>query len=74
MVTCKGAAYQLVLPINAETAERQVLAPLIPAGNDADYTVSRSTTACPVFFGEAPLTEDDCLWTPDLVVQCNRIP
>ncbi|MBI5550264.1 MAG: putative metal-binding motif-containing protein [Desulfobacterales bacterium] len=72
-VTYKGAAYQFALPINAETAEIRLMEQLAPARNDADYTVSRNTTAYPVPFAEEPLT--DCpLWSEDLAVQCNRIP
>jgi len=73
-VTYKGAAYQFLLPINAETAEINLLAPVGTARNDAEYTVSRNETAYPVPFAEAPLTVDDCLWSDDLAVQCNRIP
>jgi len=71
-VTYNGAAYQFMLPINAETAALAPLAPLDAARNDADYTIGRNDTAYPVPFAEEALT--DCpLWSEDLVVQCNRI-
>ncbi|MBI5895303.1 MAG: hypothetical protein HZB24_04590 [Desulfobacterales bacterium] len=41
-VTYKGAAYQFVLPINADTAELALLAQLTPARNDTTYTVAKN--------------------------------
>ena len=74
-ITYNGETHQYTLPVQPVSGQdySDPPEPVVPARNDADYTINRRDTDYPVPFSEEPNTS--CKnWTDDLIVDCNRVP
>jgi hypothetical protein len=74
-ITYKGETHQYTLPVQPVAGQDYAdpPAPVVPARNDADYTIDRRDTDYPVPFSEQPNTE--CKnWSDEKIVHCNRVP
>jgi hypothetical protein len=74
-ITYNGETHQYTLPVQPVSGQdySDPPEPVVPARNDADYTINRRDTDYPVPFSEEPNTSCNN-WTDDLIVDCNRVP